>query len=288
MVNMRILSAIARRIRRQALGPLPDDPARLGCRQSPIAIDLAGHVALVTGATGELGRPIARTLAACGAKVAIHYHTDREGAQELRGELAARGVPSYIVSGDVAELSDVSAMRREIESALGPVDIVVNNAVTWFDKAPVVAQHAAQFNRVFRSSVLQAWATAKVFSEPMIARRWGRIISLGTEVSSQALTDRAPYTAAKCAMDGVMRSLARELGEHNITVNQVAPGWMITDKDRQDRDEVQPEYERGVPLGRRGYDQDVANLVAFLASDLAGFLTGVRVPICGGNIMLEA
>jgi 3-oxoacyl-[acyl-carrier protein] reductase len=179
-------------------------------------------------------------------------------------------------------------MRRQIEDALGPVDIVVNNAVTWFDKAPVVAQQADQFNRVFRSSVLQAWATAKVFSEPMIARRWGRIISLGSEVTSQALINRAPYTAAKCAMDGVMRSLARELGEHGITVNQVAPGWVITDKDRGDRDEVQPEYERDVPLRRRGYDQDVANLVAFLASDLAGFLTGVRVPVCGGNIMPEA
>jgi 3-oxoacyl-[acyl-carrier protein] reductase len=285
---MRIVSAIARRIRRQTLGPLPDDPAKSGCRQSPLAIDLAGHVALVTGASGELGRPIARTLSACGAKVAIHYHTDGERAQQLCGELTARGTPSCIISGDVADLNDVSAMRQKIEKALGPVDIVVNNAVTWFEKAPVVAQHAAQFDRVFRSSVLQAWATAKVFSEPMIARRWGRIISLGTEVTSQALIDRAPYTAAKCAMDGVMRSLARELGEYNITVNQVAPGWVITDKDRKDRDEVQPEYERGVPLRRRGYDQDVANLVAFLASDLAGFLTGVRVPVCGGNVMPEA
>ncbi len=197
-------------------------------------------------------------------------------------------MPSCIVSGDIADLSDVSAMRREIEDALGPVDIVVNNAVTWFEEAPVVAQHVDQFNRVFRSSVLQAWATAKVFSEPMIASQWGRIISLGTEVTSQALIHRAPYTAAKCAMDGMMRSLARELGEHGITVNQVAPGWVITDKDRKDRDEVQPEYERGVPLKRRGYDQDVANLVAFLASDLAGFLTGIRVPVCGGNIMPEA
>jgi 3-oxoacyl-[acyl-carrier protein] reductase len=179
-------------------------------------------------------------------------------------------------------------MRRQIEDALGPVDIVVNNAVTWFDQGPVVDQHADQFYRVFRSSVLQGWATARVFSQPMIERRWGRIISLGTEITSQAAINRAPYTAAKCAMDGMMRSLARELGEHGITVNQVAPGWVITDKDRRDRDEVQPAYERGVPLKRRGYDQDVANLIAFLASDLAGFITGVRIPVCGGNIMLEA
>ncbi len=85
-----------------------------------------------------------------------------------------------------------------------------------------------------------------------------------------------------------MRSLARELGEYGITANQVAPGWVISDKDRNDRDEVQPQYERTVPLRRRGYDQDVANLVAFLASDLANFITGVRIPVCGGNVMPEA
>jgi len=242
----------------------------------------------VTGATGELGRPTARTLAACGAKVAIHYYTAREVARQLCDELKAAGASACIVSCDVADLEGVSAMRQEIENALGPVDIVVNNAVTWFDERPVIDQSADQFDRVFRSSVLQGWTTAKVFSKSMVARRWGRIISLGTEVTTQGLANRAPYTAAKCAMDGMMRSLARELGAHGITVNQVAPGWVITDKDRRDRDEVQPTYELAVPLRRRGYDQDVANTIAFLASDLAGFITGVRIPVCGGNVMPEA
>ncbi|MGJ5203831.1 SDR family NAD(P)-dependent oxidoreductase [Bradyrhizobium sp. HKCCYLR20261] len=285
---MRIASAVARRIRRNTLGPLPDDPA-LRPPRSPLQIDLSGRIALVTGAAGELGRPIARTLAACGAKVAIHYLTARAGAEKLCDELNELH-PQRVctVSGDVAELADVEAMRRLVESRLGPVDIVVNNAVTWFDERPVVDQTADQFDRVFRSSVLQAWATARVFSAPMIERKWGRLISLGTEMTSLALPNRAPYTAAKCAMDGMLRSLARELGEHGITVNQVAPGWVISDKDRRDRDEVQPHYERSVPLGRRGYDQDVANMIAFLASDLASFVTGVRIPVCGGIVMPEA
>ncbi|MGJ5177620.1 SDR family NAD(P)-dependent oxidoreductase [Bradyrhizobium oligotrophicum] len=285
---MRFASAVARRIRRNTLGPLPDDPALTPLR-SPLQIDLSGRVALVTGAAGELGRPIARTLAACGAKVAIHYLTSRDGADRLRDELnELHPQRACTVSGDVAKLEDVEAMRRIAESRLGPVDIVVNNAVTWFDERPVTDQTADQFDRVFRSSVLQAWATARVFSGPMIERKWGRLISLGTEMTSLALANRAPYTAAKCAMDGMLRSLARELGEHGITVNQVAPGWVISDKDRRDRDEVQPLYERSVPLGRRGYDQDVANMIAFLASDLAGFVTGVRVPVCGGIVMPEA
>ncbi|WP_315720885.1 MULTISPECIES: SDR family NAD(P)-dependent oxidoreductase [unclassified Bradyrhizobium] len=285
---MRIASAVARRIRRNTLGPLPDDPALKPLR-SPLQIDLSGRVALVTGAAGEIGRPIARTLAACGAKVAIHYLTARDTAERLRDELNELAPQrACTVSGDVAKLEDVEAMRGIAESQLGPVDIVVNNAVTWFDERPVVDQTADQFDRVFRSSVLQAWATARVFSGPMIERRWGRLISLGTEMTSLALPNRAPYTAAKCAMDGMLRSLAKELGEHGITVNQVAPGWVISDKDRRDRDEVQPLYERSVPLGRRGYDQDVANMIAFLASDLASFVTGVRVPVCGGIVMPEA
>ncbi|NPU15388.1 SDR family oxidoreductase [Bradyrhizobium sp. 83002] len=285
---MRIASAVARRIRRNTLGPLPDDPALKPLR-SPLQIDLSGRVALVTGAAGEIGRPIARTLAACGAKVAIHYLTARDTAERLRDELNELDPQrACTVSGDVAKLEDVEAMRGIAESRLGPVDIVVNNAVTWFDERPVVDQTADQFDRVFRSSVLQAWATARVFSGPMIERRWGRLISLGTEMTSLALPNRAPYTAAKCAMDGMLRSLAKELGEHGITVNQVAPGWIISDKDRRDRDEVQPLYERSVPLGRRGYDQDVANMIAFLASDLASFVTGVRVPVCGGIVMPEA
>jgi 3-oxoacyl-[acyl-carrier protein] reductase len=285
---MRFVSGIARRIRRNSFGPLPDDPTPRGTVRAPLSIDLSRKVVLVTGATGELGRPMARTFATCGAKVAIHARTAREAAERLHSELTEAGHTACIVSGDISDLSAVSAMRKEIEATLGPVDIVVNNAVTWFEERPIVDQCADQFDRVFRSSVLQAWATAKVFSEPMIARRQGRFISLSTEVMSQALLNRAPYSAAKCAMDGMMRSLARELGEHGITVNQVAPGWVISDKDRKDRDEVQPQYERSVPLRRRGYDQDVANVIVFLASDLASFVTGVRIPVCGGNIMLEA
>ena len=285
---MRIVAGIERRIRRRILGPLPDDPARLSNSRSQLSIALSPRVALVTGATGELGRSISRTLAACGAKVAIHYHSSRDAALQLCDELNSTGADACIVGCDIADVTAVEQMRHEIEAELGRVDIIVNNAVTWFEEKPVIDQQADQFDRVYRSSILQVWATAKVFSKPMIDRGWGRIISLGTEVSSQALINHAPYTAAKCAMDGMMRSLARELGEYGITVNQVAPGWVITDKDRKDRDEVQPDYERTVPLKRRGYDQDVANLVAFLSSDLAAFITGVRVPVCGGNVMLEA
>ena len=101
----------------------------------------------------------------------------------------------------------------------------------------------------------------------------------------QALVNTGPYTAAKRGMDGVLRVLAREVGPYQVTVNSVAPGWIISDRDRGEATERQPEYERGVPLQRRGFDQDVANAVAFLASNLAGFVSGTYLPVCGGNVM---
>jgi len=136
---VRIVAAIARRIRRHTLGPLPDDPARFTQLSCQLAINLSGRVALVTGASGELGRPIARTLGACGAKVAIHYHKPREAAHRLHVELADAGKPSCVVSGDVTDIVAVEQMRREIEASLGSVDIVVNNAVTWFEERPMFA-----------------------------------------------------------------------------------------------------------------------------------------------------
>ena len=181
---MRFVHAVARRIRRHSFGPLPNDPAQTRLT-SPILIDLSNRVALVTGAAGELGRPIARTLAACGAKVAIHYRSSRDVAERLCDELnTLHPARACTVSGDVGKLDDVLAMRPIIEDKLGPADIVVNNAVTWFEEGPVISQSADQFERVFRSSVLHAWATARVFSGRMIERKWGRFISLGTEVTS--------------------------------------------------------------------------------------------------------
>jgi 3-oxoacyl-[acyl-carrier protein] reductase len=101
----------------------------------------------------------------------------------------------------------------------------------------------------------------------------------------QNFPNQSAYVSGKRGMDGVLRVLAKEIGEHQITVNQVAPGWMISDKYRGTPEEIQPEYSANVPLKRRGYDQDIANAVAFLASDLAAFITGAYIPVSGGNVM---
>jgi 3-oxoacyl-[acyl-carrier protein] reductase len=119
----------------------------------------------------------------------------------------------------------------------------------------------------------------------MIKKKWGRVIAINTECSMQNFPTQSAYVSGKRGMDGVLRVLAREIGEHQITVNQVAPGWTISDRDRKKGTERQPEYEKSVALKRRGTEQEIANVVAFLASDLASFITGAYIPVCGGYIM---
>ena len=248
-------------------------------------IDLTGKVALVTGASGELGRVITRTLADCGADVAIHYHHGQPKAQALFKEVEAKGVRAMMVQADVGDSASVNAMQRAVAETLGDPAIIVNNAVIQYQWTTVLEQSVEDYEGQFRSCVLQNVLMAKAFTPAMIRAHWGRIIAINTECAMQNFPNQSAYVSGKRGMDGVLRVLAKEIGTHQITVNQVAPGWMISDKYRGTADEHQPEYEKNVPLRRRGYDQDIANAVAFLASDLAAFITGAYIPVSGGNVM---
>ncbi|MNN07356.1 3-oxoacyl-[acyl-carrier-protein] reductase FabG [compost metagenome] len=126
---------------------------------------------------------------------------------------------------------------------------------------------------------------SKAFVPYMIEQQGGRIVAINTECSMQNFPTQSAYVAGKRGMDGVYRVLAKEIGEHQITVNQVAPGWTISERDRENNTEHSESYEQSVPLKRRGTDQEIANVVAFLASDLASFITGAYVPVSGGNVM---
>jgi 3-oxoacyl-[acyl-carrier protein] reductase len=248
-------------------------------------IDLAGKVALVTGASGELGRVITRTLAECGADVVIHYNTSADRAAALQKEVQAMGRRSCIVQADVTRQEHVLRMRDEAVKRLGAPDIIVNNAVIQFAWTSVLEQSAEAFRSQFESCTLHNVFMTQAFVPAMIAKKWGRVIAINTECSLQCFPTQAAYSGGKRGMDGVLRVLAKEIGEHQITVNQVAPGWTISDRDRANHTEVQPDHDKNVPLRHRGTDQDIANAVAFLASDLAQFISGAYIPVCGGNVM---
>jgi len=248
-------------------------------------INLTGKIALVTGSSGELGRVIARTLAACGADVALHYFQNQSRAEQVLADVQALGRRACLVRADVSLPADVIAMRDTVEQALGSPDIVVTNAVSQYSWKRILEQDPADYEDQFRSSVLHNVLMAQTFAPAMIRKRWGRIIGINTECAMQNLPTQSAYVAGKRGMDGVLRVLAREIGEHGVTVNQVAPGWTISERDRLAGSEKNAEYDKKVPLRHRGEDCDIANAVAFLASDLARFITGVYLPVCGGNVM---
>jgi 3-oxoacyl-[acyl-carrier protein] reductase len=229
---------------------------------------------------------MARTLAACGADVAIHYNQNQAKAQELCAELRDMGRHAVAVTGDVGDKEAVFALRDAVRAAMGDADIVVTNAVSQIHPwQPVLEEEVEDYEDQFRTCVLQNVLMAKAFVPAMIARGKGRFIGVNTECSMQLFKNQSAYGGAKRAMDGVLRVLAKEVGNHQITVNQVAPGWTISDKDRERGSERSERYESTVPLARRGTDQEIANVVAFLASDLASFITGAYIPVCGGNVM---
>jgi len=224
-----------------------------------------------------------RTMAACGAGVVIHYHQNVEMARRLLSEVRATGVPRMVVQADVTVQHDVQSMKAEINKTLGAPDIVINNAVIQYTWANVLKQPQADYEGQFRSCVLQNVLMAQAFVPAMLAKNWGRVIAVNTECAMQNFPNQSAYVAGKRGMDGVLRVLAREVGQHQVTVNQVAPGWMMSEAaSSRDNDEW---YVQQVPLKRRGTGQDVANLVAFLASDLAGFISGQYISVSGANVM---
>lgn len=250
-----------------------------------ITIDLSSKNALVTGGTGEIGRSIVRTLSCAGANVAIHYKSNLNQANKLLQDVQAAGVYGITVQADVTQWDSVVAMRDQIVRSLGEPDIIVTSAVIQYKWTSIFEQEIEDYESQFRSSVLHNVFMAKAFIPSMINKKWGRFIGINTECSMLAMPRQSAYVASKRGMDGVLRVLAREVGEHNITVNQVAPGWTVSEgEDRLNTASVK-NYIKNIPLQRRGTDKEIAGVVAFLASNLAGFITGAYIPVCGGNIM---
>lgn len=251
-----------------------------------LTLNLTNKIAVVTGGTSQLGRVMVRTLAACGADIVIHYLQNADLAATLKAEVESMGRRAIIVQADITDKASVLALRDAVTEKLGVAEIIVNNAVSQSPWMSVLEQSVESYESQFNSSVLHNVLMAQAFVPGMIAGgKGGRVIGINTECAMQNFPTQSAYVAGKRGMDGVLRILAKEIGEHGITVNQVAPGWTISDNDRNAGATSAPDYEKSVPLKRRGTDQEIANVVAFLASDLSSYITGAYVPVCGGNVM---
>ena len=217
--------------------------------------------------------------------MAVHYNKNREQADTAAAIARKLGRRACVVQADVTKADSIATMKAQIVKEMGAPDIVVTNANSGNPWGPILEQSVENFEGQFRSCVLQNVLMAQAFAPAMIEKKWGRIIGINTECSMLCLPGQSNYASAKRAMDGMLRALAKEIGVHGITVNQVVPGWTISDEDRTAGTEKQEDYDRNVPLRRRGHDYEIAYAVAFLASDLAAFITGLYLPVTGGNVM---
>ena len=245
--------------------------------------DLSNRVALVTGASRGLGESIAVKLGGCGAKVAVNYFASPEKAERVVELVKKAGGQAQAFKADAREEGEVARMVQEVQGRFGAVDILVPNATGPQPFVPLekLTWRACldQLEFFVKSPVL----LAKAVVPGMKQRKWGRIIQIGSEVLEKGVPEFSNYVSAKGAQLGLTRSWAMELAPHGITVNIVSPGWIPTERHKDDSEEAKRAYAATVPMRRMGVPDDIGAAVAFLASDEANFITGQKLSVNGGN-----
>jgi 3-oxoacyl-[acyl-carrier protein] reductase len=247
--------------------------------------NLHGKTALVTGASRGLGAAIALKLAACGARTAINYFGSPQKAQRVRDRIRQDGGTAEAFQADVRDEDAVASMVSQVTKTFGPIDILVLNATgpqPFVKLDELTWRHCLDQLEFFVKSPL---LLAKAVLPSMKERRYGRIINIGSEVFDRGVPEFSNYVSAKGAQLGLTRSWAMELAPWGITVNLVAPGWIPTERHAGDSQESKDAYAAAVPMKRMGEPNDVAEAVAFLASEEARFVTGQKLSVNGGNTL---
>jgi len=243
---------------------------------------LSGRVALVTGSSKGLGKAMVMALGQAGARVAINYLHGKEQAEATYAEFRDRGHQGCLVRADATDERAVNQMVAEVTHALGPVDIVVPNATCDQPQKPIEAYDWAFYERMLAFFVKSPFLLARACLPHMKAKRFGRIVNIGSEVFRRGVPNFSAYVAAKGAQEGWTRSMANELAPWNITVNIVSPGWIPVERHAKDPQELKDGYRRLIPMDRWGVPDDVAGAIVFLASEAASFITGQSFAINGG------
>lgn len=245
---------------------------------------LEGKVALVTGASRGIGREIAFTLAGCGAAVAVNYNGSKERADEVVAAIVQNGGKAVAIQANVAQPGEVAGLFEETVAAFGKVDILVNNAGITKDNL-ILKMSEEEYDAVLDTNLKGAFFCMKHAAKLMLKQRGGRIINIASISGIIGNAGQANYCAAKAGLIGLTKSLARELGSRGITVNAVAPGFIETDMTEKLPDQVKEGMLSQIPLKRAGSVKDVAEAVAFLASDRASYITGQTLQVNGGMDM---
>ncbi|MFF2595235.1 3-oxoacyl-[acyl-carrier-protein] reductase [Priestia megaterium] len=245
---------------------------------------LQGKVAVVTGASRGIGRAVAIELGKLGAKVVVNYSGSEAKALEVVDEIKGLGTDAIAVQANVAESDSVQSMIKEAISTFGSVDILVNNAGITRDNL-LMRMKEDEWDDVINTNLKGVFLCTKAVTRQMMKQRAGRIINISSIVGVSGNAGQANYVAAKSGVIGLTKTTAKELASRNITVNAVAPGFIATDMTDKLNEEVQAEMLKQIPLASFGQPEDVANAVAFLASDASRYITGQTIHVDGGMVM---
>ncbi|MDN8746342.1 3-oxoacyl-[acyl-carrier-protein] reductase [Staphylococcus aureus] len=240
--------------------------------------------ALVTGASRGIGRSIALQLAEEGFNVAINYAGSKEKAEAVVEEIKAKGVDSFAIQANVADADEVKAMIKEVVSQFGSLDVLVNNAGITRDNL-LMRMKEQEWDDVIDTNLKGVFNCIQKATPQMLRQRSGAIINLSSVVGAVGNPGQANYVATKAGVIGLTKSAARELASRGITVNAVAPGFIVSDMTDALSDELKEQMLTQIPLARFGQDTDIANTVAFLASDKAKYITGQTIHVNGGMYM---
>lgn len=239
---------------------------------------------LVTGASRGIGRRIALQFAEEGYNVAVNYAGNKDKAEAVVEEIKGKGVESFAIQANVANGDEVKAMIKEVVSTFGSIDVLVNNAGITRDNL-LMRMKEQEWDDVIDTNLKGVFNCIQKVTPQMLRQKSGSIINLSSVVGSVGNPGQANYVATKAGVVGLTKSTARELASRNITVNAVAPGFIVSDMTDALSDDLKEQMLDQIPLKRFGKDQDIADTVTFLASDKAKYITGQTIHVNGGMYM---
>ena len=245
---------------------------------------LEGKVAVVTGASGGIGRAIALAFGKAGASVAVHYNGNEAKAAAVKAEIEEAGGKAEIFRCNVADFDACSDFIKSVVKTFGKIDILVNNAGITRDGL-VMGMSEEDFDAVIDTNLKGSFNCIRFASRQMMRKKYGRIINITSVSGVAGNAGQANYSASKAGLIGLTKSVVKELASRNITANAIAPGFVKTEMTDVLSDEVKEAAMKQIPLGRFAEPEDIANAAVFLASDMASYITGQVLLVDGGMVM---